>query len=226
MTTLYLPAKLLVCLVGRGKGEHLMAVCKTAGARGGTIALGRSVGDNPILQALSLADVSQDMLITILGDECDAVLDAVAAAAQASPKKLGGLAVLTDISGVLTRNATEEQCQKALRDSARRETMEASHELISVIVNAGVADDVMAQARKAGAAGGTIVSARGTGTADDVKFFGITLVPEKEILMIVAAKENVPAILDAVKSVPKLREPGGGIVFSSNVERFMTLGGK
>lgn len=224
MANIYLPAKLMLCLVGRGKGEQLMSVCKQAGARGGTIALSRSVGDNPILQALSLADVSQDFLITLLMDEADAVMNAVEAAAAASPKKLGGFAVLLDVSGVLQRNATEEQYEKALEKSAGRSTMESGYELVSVIVNAGSADDVMAAARKAGATGGTIMNARGTGTAEDVKFFGITLVPEKEILMIVSRKDKVPAILDAVKCVPTLREPGGGIVFNMNVERFIVLG--
>lgn len=224
MSHIYLPAKLMLCLVGRGRGEQLMTVCKNAGARGGTIAMGRSVGDNPILQALSLADVSQEMLITLLRDEAEAVVSAVAAAAAAAPKKLGGIAVLLDVAGVLQRNATEEQRQKALEAGAGRKHMESGYELISVIVNSGSADDVMAAARKAGATGGTIMNARGTGTEEDVKFFGITLVPEKEILMIVSAKDRVEAILDAVKSVPVLCEPGGGIVFNMNVERFIALG--
>ena len=48
---------------------------------------------------------------------------------------------------------------------------QASHQLICVIVNAGYADDVMNAARTAGATGGTVINARGTGREEDVKLF-------------------------------------------------------
>ena len=102
--------------------------------------------------------------------------------------------------------------------------MESGFTLITLIVNAGFADDVMAAARRAGATGGTIFNARGTGTEEDVKFFGIALVPEKEMLLIVAAKDRVETILQAVNATPRLCEPGGGIAFAMDVERFVVLG--
>ncbi len=76
----------------------------------------------------------------------------------------------------------------------------------------------------AGARGGTILTARGTGTEDDVKFFGISLVPEKDMLMIVTESGAAPAILEAVGQVPDIRKPGGGIVYVMNIEKFMPLG--
>ena len=102
--------------------------------------------------------------------------------------------------------------------------MEPEFELITVITNSGFADDIMAAARKAGATGGTILNARGTGTEEDVQFFGITLVPEKEMLIIVSAKDSVKKIIDAITSVPKLNEPGGGIVYTMPVQDFLVLG--
>lgn len=101
---------------------------------------------------------------------------------------------------------------------------QASHELISVIVNAGYADDVMLAARKAGAKGGTVINARGTGREEDVTFFGVTIVPEKELLMILAEKQAAPAILEAIRRTPSLNEPGIGIAFCTDVESFFLLG--
>ncbi len=102
--------------------------------------------------------------------------------------------------------------------------MESGYKLISVIVNSGYAEDVMAAARKAGASGGTIINARGTGTEDDVKFFGITLIPEKEMLLIIAEQDKVDDIYEKISEVPTLAEPGGGIFYSINVEKFVLLG--
>lgn len=102
--------------------------------------------------------------------------------------------------------------------------MPSGYKLITVIVNSGYADDVMAVAKKAGASGGTILGARGTGTEEDVKFFGITLVPEKEMLLIVSEEGNVDLIVEAIAGVPSLNEPGGGIIYSMNVEEVIILG--
>lgn len=212
------PAKMLICMVARHKGEQVVAATKAAGARGGTITLGRTTGDNRLLQALSLADVAQDIVFTLLGPEADAVIHAVKN--TFTSKKFQGVALVLDVAGMFVRAASTEQNQ----DAARSTPMESGTVLITVIVNSGFADDVMAVARKAGASGGTILNARGTGTEEDVKFFGIALVPEKEMLHIVSPRDKADGIIAAINRIPKLCEPGGGIVYTMNVEDFIVLG--
>ena len=53
--------------------------------------------------------------------------------------------------------------------------MDFSHELIMVIMNEGYSDTVMDAARSAGAGGGTVLHAKGTGRARAQKFFGVSL---------------------------------------------------
>ena len=101
-----------------------------------------------------------------------------------------------------------------------------SHELITVIVNRGYADDAMAAARKAGASGGTAINARGTAREDDEKFFGMHIVPEKELLLIVVDQNNKQAVLDAIRTLDCLSEPGSGIAYSAPVSDFTLLGKK
>lgn len=221
MHHVFRPAKLLISFMPRRRGDYLMEVSKAAGARGGTIALGRAMADSRFLQMLALADIDQDVVFTVMGQETDQVLTAIAEAARREPKKLSGLAILLDVAGMLFRVPGQELEEDSESDS----DMKSGFKLITVIVNHGYADDVMAAARKAGAKGGTILTARGTGTEADVKFFSICLVPEKEMLMIIAETETVPDILKAINSVPNIRQPGGGVVFHINLERFMPLGG-
>lgn len=225
MTSRFRPAKLLICMMGRHRGELLVSVTKAAGARGGTIAHGRTVSHSKVMQALALGDISQEVVFTLMGEECEIILAAIEKAAIEEPKKMQGTAVLIDVSGILIRQGSEEPGKAFNELNARSDIMESGYHLITVIVNHGYADDVMAAARKAGAAGGTILNARGTGTEADVKFFGISLVPEKEMLLIVAEKDRVEAILEAVGQVPNLSEPGGGIAYAMQVERFIRLGG-
>ena len=103
---------------------------------------------------------------------------------------------------------------------------ETTHELITVILNRGYADDAMAAARKAGAGGGTVINARGTAREDDEKFFGVHIVPEKEMLLIVVGKEKKDTVLEAIRTLPCLKEPGSGITFSQSADSFTILGRK
>jgi len=99
--------------------------------------------------------------------------------------------------------------------------MESNNTLITFIVNHGDAYDVMETAREAGAKGGTIVNAHGTGKEGDVQFFGISLMSEKEMLLIVAEKDLAQEILNAVKDLPVFKKPGGGIIYTTDVNRFI-----
>lgn len=219
------PAKMLVSIVGRRRGDQLVAAAKSGGARGGTVVLGKSLGDNWLLQALSLADIQVDVVFIVMGAERESVLKTIREAAACDTKRLEGTAVLLDVPELFIRMNSPANAPAAEPAGESRSTaMESGYKLITVIVNTGYGDDVMAEARKAGATGGTILNARGTGTEEDVKFFGITLVPEKEMLLIVAEKEKAGLIIDAISGVPTLCAPGGGIIFNMNVEEFIVLG--
>jgi nitrogen regulatory protein PII len=99
--------------------------------------------------------------------------------------------------------------------------MSATEVQITFIVNHGDAYDVMAVAREVGAKGGTIVEAHGTHRESDVKFFGMNLASEKEMLHIVAEKELAEKILNAVKDLPIFQNVGGGIIYTTDVKRFI-----
>lgn len=217
-------AKMLILFAGRRKGEALVKIAKAAGARGGTISLGKTLGTNRFLRALSLADIQQDVVFVIVGPEKNRVLAALREAAEGEPGTYGGMAVVIDVPQFYTLRTKHNANTKILPKAERKEPMDSGYKLVSVIVNTGYGDDVMAAARKAGARGGTILGARGTGTEDDVKFFGITLVPEKEMLLIVAEEGKVDGIIKSIATIPTLCEPGGGIIYNMNVEEFIVLG--
>jgi len=99
--------------------------------------------------------------------------------------------------------------------------MESNDTLITFIVSHGDAYDVMTAAREAGARGGTILDAHGTLRENDVEFFGMTLVAEKEMLIIVADKDTTDNILNAVKDLPVFKKTGGGIIYTTEVKRFV-----
>ena len=73
--------------------------------------------------------------------------------------------------------------------------MNFENELIIVILNEGYSDMVMDAARDAGATGGTVFHAKGTGRVKSEKFFGVSLAEEKDMVYILAAAKKKSAIM-------------------------------
>ena len=96
-------------------------------------------------------------------------------------------------------------------------------ELILCIVNSGYTDLVMEAASKSGAKGGTVVTARGSGNAEAEKLYGITITPEKEIVMIVVPREIKDNVLRAIYEEAGLDTRGQGIAFSLPVDEAVGL---
>ena len=225
------PGKLLISVVRHGAGDRVVAVARGAGARGGTILTGRGCASSRLLQLLCLADTEKD-LVLILAPAGE--MPGIVAAVRTSPelcRKSAGIGIVLDVTAVV-RNAWRAAPPKPAADSpapgGRPEggsmKRASGHQLIFAIVNTGYADDLMAAARAAGAGGGTILKARGTGTEADASFFGITIVPEKELLLVLAPDAEAPAIFESVRTAPCLTEPGSGIIFSVAADDFFPLG--
>lgn len=100
---------------------------------------------------------------------------------------------------------------------------EKKMELIITVVNRGFSDEVMDAARAAGAGGGTILYGRGTAAAGAQKFFGITIEPEKEVLMILTTSTQRSAIMKAIGQAAGLTTDGKGMSFSVPVDEAVGL---
>jgi len=98
-----------------------------------------------------------------------------------------------------------------------------THDLILSIVNHGYTDEIMNTARAAGAKGGTVLHARGTIHEGTVKFFGISVQDEKEMIFILVNSENKVPIMQAISEKHGLNSEAKGLVFSMPVDDVMGL---
>ena len=89
-----------------------------------------------------------------------------------------------------------------------------AHELLVAITNQGCSDLVMDAAKEAGAAGGTVIHARGTGMERAEKFLGISLASEKDIIFIVTRSAERQAIMQSVMRKAGMETRAKTIVFS------------
>jgi nitrogen regulatory protein PII len=98
-----------------------------------------------------------------------------------------------------------------------------SHDLIISIVNQGFSDELMNTAREAGATGGTVIHSRGMAHRGAVKVFGISVQDEKELILILTAREKKTTIMQAICEVHGLNSNAQGIIFSVPVDNVMGL---
>ncbi|GHV76541.1 nitrogen regulatory protein P-II [Spirochaetia bacterium] len=113
-----------------------------------------------------------------------------------------------------TSNTKEDKMMNAI---------EIKNEMIISILNRGNSDAFMTEARKAGARGGTVISARGISQEVMKKFFGISVQDEKEIIFILADKDTAVPIMNAVNSGFGASSKAAGVIFSLPVDQVMSL---
>jgi len=91
-------------------------------------------------------------------------------------------------------------------------------DLILTVVNRGFADVVMDAAKSQGAHGGTVLYARGAGIHEAEKFFGISIQPEKEVVLILVKNEQRKLIMQAIYKKAGFDKEGRGLSFSLPVD--------
>ena len=211
--------KLVAAIVPDGAAAAIDAAARAAGAQGGTVLRGRGTAASSLLQLLGLGGSAKEISLHVVpGPAEPRVAEAIRAAAAARKPHFGVLFTL-DVPRMARGGVPEPPPLEEETVSTER-----THRLVVAIVNKGFAEDAMAAA-KAGAGGGTVLSAHGTAKPDDATFFGVPIVPEKDVLLVLVPVETADAVVDAVRGLPCLQEKGSGIVFCAPVERFAPLGG-
>jgi len=208
--------KLIVSVVPHDKGELITKAATDAGSTGGTVLMGRGISGNSFVTALGLGETSQDVVYILTDyEQKENISKSIKKAVENEKHNFGE--IFTVNTNIFLKNGNVAEGENKMAE-------EKSLELITVILNKGYADDAMAAARKAGAGGGTVINARGTAKESDAKFFGMQIVPEKEMLLIVVESDKKNNVLNEIKTLPCLAEPGSGIAFCSEVEDFALLG--
>jgi len=107
--------------------------------------------------------------------------------------------------------------------SGKKTASAINNDLIIAVINHGFSEEFMNAARDAGATGGTVVHARGLTHEGPVKFFGIAVQEEKEIVLVLTSRERKLAIMEAVSASCGITTKAEGLIFSLPVENVMGL---
>lgn len=93
--------------------------------------------------------------------------------------------------------------------------------LIVSIVRKGWGSTVLEASVKAGARGGTVIFGRGAGINEQEKIFGVSIEPEKEIVLTVVRADRAGKILEEIVRAAELNDTGRGIAFVLPVDKLV-----
>ena len=161
--------------------------------------LGYGTVSNEILDYLGLESPEKAVAISVLDEETWLHTK------KQLEKKLqidapgGGISFIIPLSSVGGKKTLqfllEKEDYNKEEESALKNT---THELIVIISEQGYTELIMEAAREAGAYGGTVLHAKGTGMEIAEKFMHMSLAAEKEVIYIVSRTEQKNAIMQAV----------------------------
>ena len=220
---------LLLTIVDRGKGDGVAQLLQREGVLAHFIALGNGTADQGLLSLLGLKDTAKDVVFSFM--RRDTAVKALRKLSYALDIDLPGRGIafllpLSSVGGSQTRDylSGEDAPDTRQEESRAMYTVQndaPSHDLIITIINRGFTDLVMEAALPAGARGGTVLHARGAGSRDAAQFLGITIQPEKEMVMILTPHDKKVPIMQAITRGAGLNSEGKGIVFSLPVTDVM-----
>ena len=103
-------------------------------------------------------------------------------------------------------------------------TKKQNFSLILTIVDAGFSENVIEASKKAGASGATIISGRGTSQNEDNSFMGVSIQPEKDIVMILVKKTIRKKVMKAIAQDCELEKQGKGLLVCLPVDDTVGVG--
>lgn len=127
----------------------------------------------------------------------------------------GGIAFIIPLSSIGGKKALQFLLESQDYQKEEESTLQnTTHDLIVVIAEQGYTELIMEAARAAGAYGGTVIHAKGTGMAAADKFMGVSLAVEKEMIFIVTKTEQKNSIMQAIMQKAGLDSKAKAITFS------------
>ena len=215
--------RLLVTIVDRGKGQGVADLLKRGGSLFHTILLGHGTAKKELLDYLGLGETEKDVVLSALSAEIGPLALRRLNQAMRLDVPGGGIAFtipIASVGGAKTLSYLKGEPAVAAPIKQEVSGMEQElYELVITIVNRGFTDRVMDAAGKAGARGGTVLHARGAGQEEAAKFFGITIQPEKEVVMILVKREQKQAVMQEICKGVGLNTEGHGLSFSLPVDQ-------
>ena len=219
------PFQMLTLILSEDQYKKCARMAREINIYGGLVILGRGTVNSSVLNLLGIKSQKKEVVYFILEKEkAREVLDYFTRELQLLVPG-HGIAFTSPV--IFTSRETDISqvagISQVTGNTAQDMEGKSMYKKLTVIVDRGMAADVMDIARKAGATGGTIIHGRGTGAEFTEKLFGMEIEPEKEVVMILMPGILIDKVVNALFQELKMQEPGHGILYVEPVNEVRGL---
>lgn len=182
------------------------------------LTLGYGTASNEVLDYLGLDSIEKAVAYSVVEEDTWTTIKSQLQKKLRIDAPGGGIAYTIPLSSVGGKKTLQFLLENPDYQKKEESTLKnTTHDLIVVIAEQGYTNLIMDAAREAGAYGGTVIHAKGTGMEAADKFMGISLSEEKEIVYIVTKSEEKNAIMKAVMEKAGYESKAKAVCFSMPV---------
>ena len=207
-------ADLIITITDRSRADQFASWFRSRGITLVLTALGQGTATTEVLDFLGLEATEKAVLFCVAPRSPRMVRQAARELWLDVPGQ--GVLMTVPVNSIGGSTAKEYLLHEQEGEAAMEQA--STHDLIVIIANQGSTDLVMDAAREAGATGGTVIHAKGTGTDLVRKFFGVSIASEQEMVFILSRSDAKNAIMRAIMAKAGLQSPAQSLVFSLPVE--------
>ncbi|NLG89369.1 MAG: P-II family nitrogen regulator [Clostridiaceae bacterium] len=210
--------QMLTLILSENQCHKCARLAKEQGITGGIVLIGKGTVSSMVLNMLGIKNQKKEIIkLLVRKENAREVLDYFNETLQLN-KPGHGIAYITPVISVVGLPKQGTAHEKIASEAVQKTEGEYMFKKLTVIVDRGMANDVMDIARNAGVRGGTILHGRGVGSEVETNLFGVEIEPEKELVIILTPNELVDKVVNALTEEFHLDEPGKGILFIEPVE--------
>jgi nitrogen regulatory protein PII len=220
----------VITIVPNGQAGAIISLYNAADCALSCISSGKGTATSDFYEVFGFGDNSKQVITGLIKEEKWGSLKTALASRFKISEVSRGVATAVRLDSLCGKNAysfvtnsrplasgKEEENNKGATPMDDIIEKKDDYELVMAIVNDGFTDLVMDAAKKAGARGGTILTARGTGNKDIANFFGVVITPEKQIVMILVPRGIKDAVISRIYKDVGINTKGQGIAFAMPV---------
>jgi len=196
----------ICCVVNIGDADKVLEAAQRYGASDGFISIGKGTAHSRILEFFKLNEIRKEIVTVLVKGERAAEAIRGISEEMAFDKPHHGIAFSYAVDECI------DGSEGTGENTTVSEVQTSMYKAIYVVVDRGRAEEVIEAANKAGARGGTIVNARGSGVHEAQKLFSIEISPEKEKVFIIAKNEMKDNIVSSIRTHLEIDTPGNGII--------------
>ncbi|MBQ8137204.1 MAG: P-II family nitrogen regulator [Clostridia bacterium] len=197
---------LMLTIAGRERMRDFISLYKDKGLQTHFVSIGRGTAQAKYLSILGLSETEKMVAMTVVtGRKSLEAKKAMSVRLHIEAPGIG-VACIVPLAAFGGKRELMFLTDGQGYEKGAENTLKGTEQVLLIAIgNQGYSEQIMDAARAAGARGGTVIRARGTGQETAERFLGISLASDKDVILIVAPTEDKTEMMQRI-----MREAGPG----------------